>query len=176
MFINRDGWDNAEKVSKAHVGKEKQLHGKSEELGNDSFQRLLKMLLKSIPKKTYQLCREPWPLWLMGCECDLKRSCGLAGVWTAKGRRLGRQALNRDMCLRMRACLLLAVAAISDQWKQRTGKAASHAGMNLWLGLYWFCYVASYLLPWHDRNTWKEKNKSLSHQVLNFSCHIQQVY
>ena len=38
MFINRDGWDNAEKVSKAHVGKEKQLHGKSEELGNDSFQ------------------------------------------------------------------------------------------------------------------------------------------
>ena len=23
VFINRDGWDNAEKVSKAHVGKEK---------------------------------------------------------------------------------------------------------------------------------------------------------
>ena len=23
MFINRDGWDNAEKVSKAHVGKRK---------------------------------------------------------------------------------------------------------------------------------------------------------
>ena len=174
MFINRDRWDNAEKVSKAHVGKEKQLHGKSGELGNDIFQSQLK--LKSIQEATHQLCREPWPLWLMGCECDLKRSCGLAGVWTAKGRRLGRQALNRDMCLRMRACLLLAGAAISDQWEQRTGKAASHAGMNLWLGLYWFCYVASYLLPWHDRNTWKEKNKSLSHQVLNFSCHIQQVY
>ena len=66
MFINRDGWDNAEKVSKAHVGKEKQLHGNIEELGNDSLQRLLKMLLKSITEKTYQLCREPWPLWLMG--------------------------------------------------------------------------------------------------------------
>ena len=165
MLINRDGWDNAEKVWKAHVGKEKQLWGKSEELSNDSFRGCLKLILNSNPEATHQLCREPWPLWLMEmCECDLKRSCGLAGVWTAKGRILGRQALNRDICLRMRAGFPLAAASISDQWGRPAGKAAFHAGMNLWLGLYWFCYVASYLLPWHDKNTWKEKNNRLRHQ------------
>ena len=46
MFINRDGWDNAEKVSKAHVGKRKAISvalGKTQELGNDSFQSKLRL-------------------------------------------------------------------------------------------------------------------------------------
>ena len=85
MFINRDGWDNAEKVSKAHVGKEKHFSS-SRIVGRSEWQppKLSQTISIVDVDVTYQLCREPWPLWMLVCDSDLKWRCGLTRVWTAK--------------------------------------------------------------------------------------------
>ena len=85
IFINRDRWDNAEKVSKAHVGKEKHFSS-SRIVGRSEWQPPTLSPTISIVDidVTYQLCREPWPLWMLVCDSDLKWRCGLTRVWTVK--------------------------------------------------------------------------------------------
>ena len=79
-----------------------------------------------------------------------------------RDRMLGREALNRNMCLRKKAVFPLAEALSVDQPEEPAWRAAFPAGMNLWLGLYWFCYVAWTKLPRHDKNTWQQRKEHLN--------------
>ena len=157
MFINRDRWDNAEKVLKAHVGKEKHFSS-SRIVGsrrNDSRRNWVK----------------PFQVWMLTSLTNFVGNLGHCGclsvilIWNGgvvwpeselqRDRMLGRQALNRNMCLRKKAVFPLAEAVSVDQPEELAWRAAFPAGMNLWLGLYWFCYVAWTKLPRHDKNTWQ---------------------
>ena len=82
-----------------------------------------------------------------------------------RDRMLGRQALNRNMCLRKKAVFPLAEAVSVDQPEELAWRAAFPAGMKLWLGYTDFAMWLgpSYLgmtrtLDSKRKNTWMEMN------------------